>query len=193
MDYQTFRPMTKPTQKQRTFTRINFAEHNDNDVNRPQTTKPSLANRQNHLFSQRQNFQQPTSNSVSFNDYPRVSQDHSENYPFFQQNKNNRQQNKNGYQTPYYTSNYLSSDDDDYYNQSNPQFHQNQRLHSYHVNQQDIFEPYTQEQHMRQPRLNLASQNNNFFIHKIQLIQILINQRKCKMKSRYPITYNNMK
>ena len=27
----------------------------------------------------------------------------------------------------------------------------------------DILEPYTQEQHMRQPRPNLASQNNNFY------------------------------
>ena len=30
MDYQTYRPMTKPTQRQRTFTRSNFAEHNYN-------------------------------------------------------------------------------------------------------------------------------------------------------------------
>ena len=44
MDCQTFRSMTKPTQKQRTFTRNNFAENIYNYVNRPQTTKPSLAN-----------------------------------------------------------------------------------------------------------------------------------------------------
>ena len=36
-------------------------------------------------------------------------------------------------------------------------------LHSYHVNQPDIFEPYTREQNMRQPRPNHASQNNNFY------------------------------
>ena len=97
MNYQTFRLMTKPTQKQRTFNRNNFAELNYNYVNRPQTTKPSRANSQNHLFSQRQNFQQPTptSNSVNFNGYLRVSQDQRENYPFFRQNKNNRRQNKN--------------------------------------------------------------------------------------------------
>ena len=71
--------MTKPTQKQRTFTINNFAEHNYNYLNRPQTTEPSRANTQNNLFSQRQNFQQPTSNSVIFNDYPRVSQDQKEN------------------------------------------------------------------------------------------------------------------
>ena len=85
MGYQTFRSMTKPTQKQRTFTRNKFAEQNYSYVNRPKTTKPSRANTQNHLFPQRQNFQQPTSNSVNFNDYPRVSQERSENYPFFKQ------------------------------------------------------------------------------------------------------------
>ena len=75
--------MTKPTQKQRTITRNNFAEHNYKYVNRPQTTKPPRANTQNHLFLQRQNFQQPSSNFVNFNDYPRISQDQCENYPFF--------------------------------------------------------------------------------------------------------------
>ena len=69
MDYQTFRPMTKPTQKQRTFTRKNFAEHNYNYLNRPQTSKPPRTNTQNQLFSHRQNFQQPTTNLVIFNDY----------------------------------------------------------------------------------------------------------------------------
>ena len=38
MDYQTFRPMTKLPQKQRIFTRINFAEHNYNYVNRSETS-----------------------------------------------------------------------------------------------------------------------------------------------------------
>ena len=83
--------MTKPTQKQRTFTRNNFAEHNYNYVNRPRTTKPPRTNTRNHLFSQRQTFQKPTSNSINFNNYPRISQDQSEDYPFFQQNKNNKQ------------------------------------------------------------------------------------------------------
>ena len=48
MDYQTFKPMTKPTQKQRTVTRNNFAELNYNYVNRPQTTKSPRTNTQNH-------------------------------------------------------------------------------------------------------------------------------------------------
>ena len=41
-------------------------------------------------------------------------------------------------------------------------FFQNQRLHFYHVEQPDVFEPYTREQRMRQPRPNHESQNNNF-------------------------------
>ena len=53
--------MKKPTQKQRTFTRNYFAEHNYNYVNRPQTTKPSRANTKNHYISQKLTFQQPTS------------------------------------------------------------------------------------------------------------------------------------
>ena len=92
MDYQTFRPMTKPTQKRKKITRNNFAEHNYNYVNISQTTQPFRINTQNQLFSQRQNFQQPFSKTVNFHDYPQVSQDQSENYPFFQQNKKYIQQ-----------------------------------------------------------------------------------------------------
>ena len=90
MDYQTLRPMTKPLQKQRMFTRSNFAEHNYNYVNRSQTSKPPRTNPHNRSFSQRQNFQQQTSNFVNFNDNQRNPTKPSENYPFFQQNKNNK-------------------------------------------------------------------------------------------------------
>ena len=71
MDYQTFRLMTKPSQKQRTFTRSNFAEHSYNFVNRSQTSKPPRTNPHNCSFSQRPNFQQQTSNFVNFNDKAR--------------------------------------------------------------------------------------------------------------------------
>ena len=145
MSYQPFRPMMKPIQKQRTITRNNFAEHNYNYVNRPQTSKSFRPNTQNHLFSQRQHFRQPTTISVDSHDYPRISQDQSENYPFFQQSKNN-EQNQGKHKTPYYTPNYLSSDDDDYY-------------------QPDIFAPYTQEYRVKPPRPNQASQNTSL-IHK---------------------------
>ena len=83
--------MTKPPQKQRVFTRSNFAEHNYNHVIRSQTSKPPRKNPHNRSFSQRQNFQQQTSNFVNFNDNPRNPTDPSENYPFFQQNKNSKQ------------------------------------------------------------------------------------------------------
>ena len=119
MDFQTYRPMTKPTHRQRTFTRSNFAEHNYNYVNPSKTTHSPRIQEQNHLFSQKSNFPMTSTNAVNFHDYPLPSQDHSENYPFFQQNRNKQQ-------TPYHTSNYLSSDDDDYY-------------------QPDIFAPYTRE------------------------------------------------
>ena len=74
---------------------------------------------QNHLFSQKSNFPITSTISVNFHDYPHPSQDQSENYPFSQQNRDKQQ-------TPYYTSNYLSSDNDVYY-------------------KPDIFAPYTQE------------------------------------------------
>ena len=51
MNYQTFRPMTKPPQKQRIFTRSNFAEHNYNYVNRSQTSKPPRTNSHNRTNS----------------------------------------------------------------------------------------------------------------------------------------------
>ena len=105
MNYQPFRPMTKPIQKQRTFIRNNFAEHNYNYVNRPETSKFSRPNTQKHLFLQGQNFQQPTTSSINFYDDPRISQDQNENYPFFPQNKNNKQQNQNEHKTLYYTPN----------------------------------------------------------------------------------------
>ena len=108
LDYQTFRPMTKPPQKQRIFTRSNFAEHNYNYVNRSQTSKPPRTNPHNCSFSQRQNFQQQTSSFVNSNDNPRNSTDPSENYPFFQQNKNSKQPYQNKQKTPFYTPNYLS-------------------------------------------------------------------------------------
>ena len=105
--------MTKPTHKQRTFTTSNFGEHNYNYVNPSKTTHPPRIHRQNHLFLQKKtNFPLISTNSVNFHDYPHPSQDHSENYPFSQQNRNKQQ-------TPYHTSNYLSSNDDDYYQPDN--------------------------------------------------------------------------
>ena len=107
--------MTKPSQKQRTFTRSNFAEHNYNYVNRSQISKPPGTNPHNRSFSQRQSFQQQTSNFVNFNDNPRNPTDPTENYPFSQQNKNNKKPYQYKQKTPYYTPKYYSSDDDDFH------------------------------------------------------------------------------
>ena len=82
-------------------------------------------------------------NSVNFNDYPQTSQHRSENYPFFPQNKNITHRCNTRHQKPYYTANYVPSDDEEYYNQS---FYQNQRPRSYNIDQPDTFEPYTREE-----------------------------------------------
>ena len=84
----------------------------------------------NHVCSHYWNLPNTLTNSVNFPDNSRPPQDHSENYPFFQQNKNKQQ-------TPYNT-NYLSSDDDDYY-------------------QPDIFTPYTKEYRTQRPRQSQPS------------------------------------
>ena len=70
MDYQTFRTMTKPTHRQRTFTRSNFAEHNYNYVHSSKITHPPRIQKQNHLFSQKSNFPMTSTDSVNFYDYP---------------------------------------------------------------------------------------------------------------------------
>ena len=174
--------MTKPTQKQRIFTTNNFAKHNHNYVNRPKTSKLPRTNTQNHLFSQRHNFQHPTTNSVNFIDYPRISQNQSDNYPFFQQNKNNIQQNQNKQKTLNYTPNYLSSDI--FLKTKDP-------ILITYINQ--IFLNHIHKNNIRNNLDQITHLKIKNFIHKIQLIQIIINQHKCKMKSYYLFTYNNMK
>ena len=89
MDYPTFRPVTKPSYKQKTLPGKNFAENNFNHVNRSKTAKPPNMNTQNYSSSQSQDIPQPTSNSVNFNDQTRSSQEQSETYPLFQQDKKN--------------------------------------------------------------------------------------------------------
>ena len=81
MDYPTFRPVTKPSYKEQTSYRKNFAQHNYNYVSGPKTTKPET-NTQN-FFSQSQNIPQKSSNSVKFHDQPRSSQEQNGNYQFF--------------------------------------------------------------------------------------------------------------
>ena len=75
MDYPTFRPVNKPSYKQQTPHRNNFAEQNYNYINGPKTTKSSKTSTQNYFFSKSQNLPQTTSNSVNFYDQPRSSQE----------------------------------------------------------------------------------------------------------------------
>ena len=115
MDYQTYRPMTIPSKTRKTFTRNNFADHNYN------YTHPSKTNyqpqRNFNQYTKPRNWDNPTAQYNSKNFQPNPPQDRSENYPFFQQNKNKKQTS--------YQMDYLSSDDD--------------------FLQPDIFAPNTQE------------------------------------------------
>ena len=90
----------------------------------------------NHVCSHHWNLPNTSTNSVNFPDNPHPPQDHSENYPFFQQNRNKQQ-------TPYYT-NYLSSDDGDYH-------------------QPEVFAPYTQEYRTQRSRPSQPSQNMKIY------------------------------
>ena len=130
--------MTIPSKTRRTFTRNNFAEHNYNFTHSSKTNYPPRNNNNNQIRSRYWNNPMATTNSVNFQANPHPPQDHNENYPFFQQNKNKKQ-------APHQTD-YLSSDDD-------------------HL-QPDIFAPYTQEyrgQGMQKP----YTHHRNFSPHQL--------------------------
>ena len=104
MDYQTYRPMTIPSKPRKTFTRNNFAEHNYNYTHPSKTNYPPRKNFNNYTRSRNWDNPMAQTNSVNFQTNLHPSQDRSENYPFFQQNKNKKQTS--------YQMDYLSSDDD---------------------------------------------------------------------------------
>ena len=129
MDYQTYRPMTIPSKTRKTFTRNNFAEHNYNYTHPSKTNYPPRKNFNNYTRSRNWDNPMAQTNSVNFQTNLHPSQDRSENYPFFQQNKNKKQTS--------YQMDYLSSDDD--------------------FLQPDIFAPYNQEyrgQGVQKPHTN---------------------------------------
>ena len=115
MDYQTYRPMTIPSKTRKTFTRNNFTDHNYNYTHPSKTYNQPQRNFNQYTRSQNWDNPMTQPNSINFQTNP--PQDHSENYPFFQQNKNKKQTS--------YQMDYLSSDDD--------------------FLQPDIFAPNTQE------------------------------------------------
>ena len=163
MDYQTYRPMTTPSKTRKPFTKNTFAEHNYNYAQQPRTNQPPRKNTQNlnHVCSHYWNLPKTLTNSVNFPDNPQPTQDHSENYPFFHQNKNKQH-------TPYNT-NYLSSDDDYYH-------------------QPDIFAPYTKEYRTQRPRQSQPSQNMKTYIQNPQQLHI---QNLVNTQSFQPIQPQN--
>ena len=105
-------------------------------TNKKQINPPKNTQNLNHVCSHYWNHPKTLINSVNFPDNPKPTQDHSENYPFFQQNKNKQH-------TPYNTK-YLSSDDDDHY-------------------QPAIFAPYTKEYRTQRSRQSQPSQNMKIY------------------------------
>ena len=102
MDYQTYRLMTIPSKTRKTFTRNNFADHNYNYTHPSKTYNQPQRNFNQYTRSRNWDNPMTQPNSINFQTNP--PQDHSENYPFFQQNKNKKQTS--------YQMDYLSSDDD---------------------------------------------------------------------------------
>ena len=95
MDYPTHRPITKKLQsiRQKHANGNNFADHNsdfftDNIFSNPKEKPIS----QTQIHPQEHTYTQPIrktiSQSVFFNDQLKTTTDHTENYPFFQQNQN---------------------------------------------------------------------------------------------------------
>ena len=68
MDYQTYRPMTIPSNTRKPFTRNTFAEHNYNYAHKPRTNQPPRKNTQNlnHVCSHYWNLPKTSTNSVNF-------------------------------------------------------------------------------------------------------------------------------
>ena len=96
--------MAIPSKTRKTFTRNNFAEQNYNYTHPSKINYPPRKNTNNHIRSRNWDNPMASTNSVNFQTNSHPPQDRSENYPFFQQNKNKKQTS--------YQMDYLSSDDD---------------------------------------------------------------------------------
>ena len=88
MDYQTYRSLTRPPKPRRTFTRNNFAEHNYNYTHPPRAHYSPRIPNNTHVYSHYWDKPTTTNNPVNFQPNQHPTQDYSEKYPFFQQNKN---------------------------------------------------------------------------------------------------------
>ena len=116
-------------------------------------------NSQNQSQSQHQKVPQQASQSVFFNDKPRATLDHSENYQFFQQNKN--------IISKHHIRNQPQYSEDEKYNYQNQRVNTNHHHNNWNIDQPDpfyqadLFEPYTRNE-QRQTRHQPTSYNNNF-------------------------------
>ena len=162
IDYQTYRPMTIPSKTRKTFTRNNFTDHNYNYTHPSKTYNQPQRNFNQYTRSRNWDNPMTQPNSINFQTNP--PQDHSENYPFFQQNKNKKQTS--------YQMDYLSSDDD--------------------FLQPDIFAPNTQE-YRRQGIQRTRTNHRNFSPQSIdaQHQQPIQQQNLINTQSFQPIQQQN--
>ena len=183
MDYQTYRPMTIPPKTRKTFTRNNFADHNYNYTHPSKTNYQPRKNFSNYTRSQ--NWDNPLAppNSVNFQTNLHPPQDRSENYPFFQQNKNKKQTS--------YQMDYLSSDDDflqpDIFTPNNQEYRGQgiQKPHTYHR----IFSPQPIDTQIQQPIQQQNPINKSFQPIQQQNPMIANSYQPAQMQNGIPLPY----
>ena len=183
MDYQTYRPMTIPPKTRKTFTRNNFADHNYNYTHPSKTSYQPRKNFSNYTRSRNWDNPMAPPNSVNIQTNLHPPQDRSENYPFFQQNKNKKQTS--------YQMDYLSSDDDflqpDIFTPYN-QEHRGQGIqkpHTYHR----IFSPQPIDTQIQQPIQQQNPINKSFQPIQQQNPMIANSYQPAQMQNEIPLPY----
>ena len=183
MDYQTYRPMTIPPKTRKTFTRNNFADHNYNYTHPSKTNYQPRKNFSNYTRSRNWDNPMAPPNSVNFQTNLHPPQDRSENYPFFQQNKNKKQTS--------YQMDYLSSDDDflqpDIFTPNNQEYRGQgiQKPHTYHR----IFSPQPIDTQIQQPIQQQNPINKSFQPIQQQNPMIANSYQPAQMQNEIPLPY----
>ena len=183
MDYQTYRPMTIPPKTRKTFTRNHFADHNYNYTHPSKTNYQPRKNFSNYTKSRNWDNPMAPPNSVNFQTNLHPPQDRSENYPFFQQNKNKKQTS--------YQIDYLSSDDDflqpDIFTPYNQEYRGQgiQKPHTYHR----IFSPQPIDTQIQQPIQQQNPINKYFQPIQQQNPMIANSYQPAHMQNEIPLPY----
>ena len=183
MDYQTYRPMTIPPKTRKTFTRNNFADHNYNYTHPSKTSYQPRKNFSNYTRSRNWDNPMAPPNSVNFQTNLHPPQDRSENYPFFQQNKNKKQTS--------YQMDYLSSDDDflqpDIFTPYKQEYRGQgiQKPHTYHR----IFSPQPIDTQIQQPIQQQNPINKSFQPIQQQNPMIANSYQPAQMQNEIPLPY----